>query len=504
MSQKTGYLEEAYASRFGKPKSKQEAHGYWLFASGLVLGLAGLFVLAYSTMVEPGSSSAFGRRQIAAVLGGAGLPLLMLGIVYRLPIEKAVDRVALVGTAVCLAAVAAFVVYYPGSWNLPAGSTGSDMAPVVTGVYGVGLLVVGFAALVIPSMIDRKSELDRREDEVFRREGEASGREEEVSTRENEVAEREEKETEESNVTVSETPEKSKAKFEMFKDAAGEWRWNLRHNNGNIIADSAEGYSSKAKAKQGLESVRKNVSRAPVTQREEAAMEESADEEDESGAKYELYEDNAGQWRWRLVAPNGLIIADSGQGYADRRDAESGIGKVRMDAGDADHLDITPAGFEVYNDAADEWRWRLIRQNGRIIADSGQGYTERNDAVEAVERAMSGDADTEVYEDEAGEHRWRLVAGNGRIIADSGQGYSSEVGAREAVDRFEEIAPKADTVEEGAAQFTVYKDAADEWRWRLVSPNGNIVADSAEGYTERNDAVEALKRVRGYSTAPAA
>ncbi|MFP4188522.1 MAG: YegP family protein, partial [Halobacteriales archaeon] len=50
----------------------------------------------------------------------------------------------------------------------------------------------------------------------------------------------------------------------------------------------------------------------------------------------------------------------------------------------------------------------------------------------------------------------------------------------------------------------VFKDAADEWRWRLVSSNGRIIADSGEGYTERNDAVEALKRVRGYSTAPTA
>jgi len=55
------------------------------------------------------------------------------------------------------------------------------------------------------------------------------------------------------------------AKFELFKDRAGEFRWRLRHQNGNIIADSAEGYSTKAAAINGIESVKKNVSLANVS-----------------------------------------------------------------------------------------------------------------------------------------------------------------------------------------------------------------------------------------------
>lgn len=51
----------------------------------------------------------------------------------------------------------------------------------------------------------------------------------------------------------------SDATFELFADNAGEWRWRLRHDNGNIIADSGEGYASKQKARQGLESVRRNA-----------------------------------------------------------------------------------------------------------------------------------------------------------------------------------------------------------------------------------------------------
>jgi len=51
----------------------------------------------------------------------------------------------------------------------------------------------------------------------------------------------------------------SKATFELFEDAAGEWRWRLVHQNGNVIADSGEGYSRKAEAENGLRSVRANA-----------------------------------------------------------------------------------------------------------------------------------------------------------------------------------------------------------------------------------------------------
>ena len=38
-----------------------------------------------------------------------------------------------------------------------------------------------------------------------------------------------------------------------------------------------------------------------------------------------------------------------------------------------------------------------------------------------------------IYQDKAGKWRWRLKAGNGRIVADSGQGYSTKGNAKQAV-----------------------------------------------------------------------
>lgn len=32
--------------------------------------------------------------------------------------------------------------------------------------------------------------------------------------------------------------------FETYQDDAGEYRWRLRHSNGNVLADSGEGYKN--------------------------------------------------------------------------------------------------------------------------------------------------------------------------------------------------------------------------------------------------------------------
>lgn len=42
----------------------------------------------------------------------------------------------------------------------------------------------------------------------------------------------------------------------------------------------------------------------------------------------EVYQDDAGEWRWRIRAANGEIIADSAEGYVNRADAEHGLALV--------------------------------------------------------------------------------------------------------------------------------------------------------------------------------
>jgi len=51
--------------------------------------------------------------------------------------------------------------------------------------------------------------------------------------------------------------------FEIYQDAAGEYRFRLRAPNGEIIAVS-EGYKSKGSCRNGIESVKENAPKATI------------------------------------------------------------------------------------------------------------------------------------------------------------------------------------------------------------------------------------------------
>lgn len=42
--------------------------------------------------------------------------------------------------------------------------------------------------------------------------------------------------------------------------------------------------------------------------------------------------------------------------------------------------------FHIYQDVKGEWRWRLKARNGRVVADSGEGYARKRNARRAVYR----------------------------------------------------------------------------------------------------------------------
>ncbi len=46
--------------------------------------------------------------------------------------------------------------------------------------------------------------------------------------------------------------------------------------------------------------------------------------------------------------------------------------------------------FRIYRDAAGEWRWRLTARNNRIVADSAESYTRRQDCARAVALVRRG------------------------------------------------------------------------------------------------------------------
>jgi uncharacterized protein YegP (UPF0339 family) len=51
-------------------------------------------------------------------------------------------------------------------------------------------------------------------------------------------------------------------------------------------------------------------------------------------ARFEIFQDTAGEYRWRLVATNGEVVAQS-EGYTRKQDAERGAEAARAAAREA-------------------------------------------------------------------------------------------------------------------------------------------------------------------------
>ena len=50
--------------------------------------------------------------------------------------------------------------------------------------------------------------------------------------------------------------------------------------------------------------------------------------------------------------------------------------------------------------------------------------------------------------------------------------------------------------------FEVYRDTINNWRWRLWSSNGRIIADSAEGYVNKSDCLNGIDLVKSAYSSP--
>lgn len=104
-------------------------------------------------------------------------------------------------------------------------------------------------------------------------------------------------------------------------------KFDLKAGNGEVIATS-EVYNSEASCRNGIESVKKN---APIAGVENQTVEGF---EKVKHPKFEVYLDKAGEYRFRLKATNGEIIAVS-EGYTSLVGCENGIESVKKNAPDA-------------------------------------------------------------------------------------------------------------------------------------------------------------------------
>lgn len=113
----------------------------------------------------------------------------------------------------------------------------------------------------------------------------------------------------------------------VIKQAKTGVKFDLKATNGQVIA-SSQIYKSLPTCKNGIASVAKN---APLAAIEDQTVEGFAVEKH---PKFQIYTDKAGEFRFRLRAKNGQIIATS-EGYTTMKACRNGIASVQKNSVDA-------------------------------------------------------------------------------------------------------------------------------------------------------------------------
>ena len=106
------------------------------------------------------------------------------------------------------------------------------------------------------------------------------------------------------------------------------FKFDLKATNGQVIL-SSEVYTTKAACQNGVQSIMKN---APAANVEDQTVEGF---ETMTHPKFEMYQDKAGEYRFRLKARNGEIIGVS-EGYTTKANCVNGVESVKKNAADAE------------------------------------------------------------------------------------------------------------------------------------------------------------------------
>ncbi len=105
-----------------------------------------------------------------------------------------------------------------------------------------------------------------------------------------------------------------------------------------------------------------------------------------------MYQDKAGEYRFRLKAKNGQNILAS-QGYAQKSGCQNGIESVKKNSQDA-------SMFELKQSGSDKWMFNLKASNGQVIGTS-QMYESESGAKNGVQSVMTNAPEASVEEVES-------------------------------------------------------------------------------------------------------
>jgi len=113
-------------------------------------------------------------------------------------------------------------------------------------------------------------------------------------------------------------------KYVIKETKNGGFKFDLKAGNGQVIA-SSQIYKALKSCKAGIASVATNANAAAT---EDQTVEGYAKEK---CPKYEIYTDKSGEFRFRMKAKNGQVIATS-EGYTAMKSCLNGIASIKKNA----------------------------------------------------------------------------------------------------------------------------------------------------------------------------
>lgn len=190
----------------------------------------------------------------------------------------------------------------------------------------------------------------------------------------------------------------SKAKYQVYRDTAGKFRFRLRAANNKIVAVS-QAYESKAGCMNGVKSVQKNCDSKIEDKTIKAAK--------LTHPKYEVFTDSASKFRFNLSASNGEIIAAS-EAYETKQGCMNGIEAVK-DSCDAEIEDLTASQvspvaraqpprdamattIEMSSPPASVDLNSMVTFEGKLmVSDTGKGLGDTKVSIYERDRSFMGD-----------------------------------------------------------------------------------------------------------------
>ncbi|WP_435335281.1 DUF7139 domain-containing protein [Haloarchaeobius sp. TZWWS8] len=131
-------LADVYEDNVGEVEDLRRFYlGVGLFVAGALLTVLGILVGATEVLGAVGVGI-YGSREIAGVMGGLGIPAVLVGVFTVLPASRRIRAAAAIGSSVCILGVALFSRVYPGEW-VGSATANVGLTLLVSGVYFLGV-----------------------------------------------------------------------------------------------------------------------------------------------------------------------------------------------------------------------------------------------------------------------------------------------------------------------------------------------------------------------------